>query len=108
MEQPTPSGSVIFGASASILARMRSSFSLSGERISTVKTTLPGRTLRELGEKTTWPTPPTAPGWFTMATLWTISMMRAMARPALTRMFIGVEPVWASRPVSVNSSHQRP
>ena len=108
MEQPTPSASVIFGASASILARMRSSLALSGERISTVKTTLPGSTLREFGEKNTWPTPPTAPGWFSMATPWTISMIRAMARPALTRRFIGVEPVWASRPVSVNSSHHRP
>ncbi|MOA42801.1 hypothetical protein D3C78_1648860 [compost metagenome] len=87
---------------------MRSSLALSGERMSTVKTTLPGRTLRELGENTTWPTPPTAPGWFSIATAWTISMMRDMARPALTRMFIGVEPVCASRPVSVNSSHQRP
>ena len=68
-----------------------------------MKTTLPGSTLRELGEKFTCPTPPTASGWLSIATVCTISMMRAMARPALTRMFIGVEPVWASLPVRVNS-----
>ena len=37
--------------------------------MSTVKTTLPGSTLRELGEKNTWPTPPTAPGCSAIATV---------------------------------------
>jgi hypothetical protein len=61
-----------------------------------------------LGEKNTCPTPPTAFGWLSIATFCTISMMRAMASPALTRIAIGVEPVCASLPVSVNSSHHRP
>ena len=76
--------------------------------MSTVKTTLPGSTLRELGWNFTCPTPPTASGWLSIATACTISMIRAMARPALTRIGIGVEPVCASLPVRVNSSHQSP
>ena len=47
--QPTPSASQIVAASASIRARMPSSFAWSGERMSTVNTTLPGSTLREFG-----------------------------------------------------------
>ena len=53
-----------FGASASMLrVACASSLACSGERMSTVNTTLPGSTLRELGENFIWPTPPTAPGW---------------------------------------------
>jgi hypothetical protein len=39
----------------------------SGERMSTVKTTLPGITLREFGKTFTCPTAPTAFGWCAMA-----------------------------------------
>ena len=55
-----PSASQIAAASASIRARIRSSFAWSGERMSTVKTTSPGSTLREFGLNVTCPTPPTA------------------------------------------------
>ena len=76
--------------------------------MSTVKTTRPGSTLREFGLNFTCPTPPTASGWLSIATRCTISKIRAIASPAFTRISIGVEPVCASRPVSVNSSHQSP
>ena len=36
------------------------------------------------------------------------SVIRAMPSPAFTRIVIGVDPVWASLPVSVISSHHRP
>ena len=51
---------------------------------------------------------PTAPGWLSMAMVWTSSVIRAMPRPAFTRIAIGVEPVCASLPVSVICSHHRP
>ena len=37
-----------------------------------------------------------------------LRLIRAIARPALTRIGIGVDPVCASFPVRVNSSHHRP
>ena len=64
---PRPSSAAISAASASIRARMASSFACSGERMSTVKTARPGITLRELGQTLACPTAPTASGWWSMA-----------------------------------------
>ena len=76
--------------------------------MSTVNTTVPGNTLREFGLNFTCPTPPTQSGCSAIATACTISKIRAIASPALTRSAIGVDPVCASLPVRVNSSHHSP
>ncbi len=103
-----PRSAAISGASTSIRARIDVSLSRSGERISMVNTARPGITLRELGQTLACPTAPTASGWCSIAIRCTASMIRAIPRPAFTRMSIGVDPVCASRPVSVTSSHHRP
>jgi hypothetical protein len=60
--QPTPSAAADFGAFASIAGAHAVELGLLGRADVDGEDHVPGRTLRELGENFTWPTPPTAPG----------------------------------------------